>query len=952
VKVASNAANPYQTRVQEFAINPGRHLQVIKFKEGEAGKYHYYLQVNGKSGADENDFSTGAHTGALRHRPSLYVPIKVPLYNEQETKANTLAQKIAEAANSNPDDADGVDFTEQALFDWVYRPELSFSVVDLEVQEILRENEFEEGEIDSINIIEDTAPTINSSDDVVKILFELSQSEYDRITPLDGEQEFILAIGEQEFSVNIDKGAAIGQEIVFNNLEHLSEIEADDYLSIRLYLNKDSQNVLWKWAFGSFGLVADVNRDNKIISKDYEEPSSDPETPLPDPVIPSPEKNKDTSNSKEYPLLVWVNDDDDTDELVADLAFEGTDTPDDDWPDADDTLVDGMRDLVDFFPVYLNVSAALESFNPTYYTYKLKEATGSLNYFVGKQGDFYIKPYDGDHSRRPYSILTHQPTAKKFEKATVTKVTAEGIELADEFLLKASQGEGGVIYIEASNISELGSPIELILDIENSSTGAVEGTASLWVQARPVQQMFRHINLQGVPGLRGEGDGQAFASSELPLSYPDERSNPDYFVFLHGFNVSGEKAKGWHAETFKRLYQLGFNGRFVGITWNGSVGMGNYHDPVYNAFSTSTYLKSNIAIYTPGANSVTVAAHSLGNMVVSNAIANEGLNPTRYYMLDAAVPIEAYDPSQLLGECNSSETLSKMSDCMRENDWKEYPEALYSSKWHKLFEGGDDPRQSVTWKGLFSSVLSDTTYNFYSPGEDVLENGAESEDLLDTLTDNWSASRHAWVNQEIGKGCQNVLFWEMNAPCSAGWKFNGNTTDLIAIGKSYGSDTSWLYRKLTAEEAKSALALPDDDPNKLTNEHLAQYGFFNPFAYDELYAPITPGNELRENEPDRSRSAVDKLLKDKTVMWDLLAHAIPARSFAAGANSIESLEEKGRSFNMETLRDEYWPSERIVGDAQTDYDWHHSDISNMAMPYVYQVYEVMLDKGNLREEQQ
>jgi hypothetical protein len=56
VKVASNAANPYQTRVQDFAINPGRHLQVIKFKEGEAGKYHYYLQVNGKSGADENEW--------------------------------------------------------------------------------------------------------------------------------------------------------------------------------------------------------------------------------------------------------------------------------------------------------------------------------------------------------------------------------------------------------------------------------------------------------------------------------------------------------------------------------------------------------------------------------------------------------------------------------------------------------------------------------------------------------------------------------------------------------------------------------------------------------------------------------------------------------------------------------------------------------------------------------
>jgi hypothetical protein len=253
VKVASNAANPYQTRVQEFAINPGRHLQVIKFKEGEAGKYHYYLQVNGKSGADENDFSTGAHTGVLRHRPSLYVTIKVQLYNEQETKDNTLAQKKSEAANSHPD---GVDFTEQALFDWVYRPELSFSVVDLEVQKVLLESE-ETGEI---NIISNTSPVISSEDDIVRILFELSQSEFDRITPLDGEQEFILAIGEQEYSVTIDKGKAVGQQIQFTNLEHLAEIDPEDYLSIRFYLNQDSQNVLWDWAFTT--LDVDVDSDN------------------------------------------------------------------------------------------------------------------------------------------------------------------------------------------------------------------------------------------------------------------------------------------------------------------------------------------------------------------------------------------------------------------------------------------------------------------------------------------------------------------------------------------------------------------------------------------------------------------------------------------------------------------------------------------------------------------
>ncbi len=266
VRVASNAADPYQTRVTEFAINPGRHLQVIKFgegeKDGEAGKFHYYLQVNGKSDAETNDFSPGSHTGVLRHRPSLYVPIKVPLYNEQQTKDNTLAQKMAEAASGN---ADGEDFEEEALFDWVYRPELSFSVVDLEVQGILRETESADGSAVSVNIIKDDIPVISSSDDLIKVLFELSQSEFDRITPLDGEQEYILAFGEEEVSIKLVAHANEDKQITFSNLEHLAEIEPEDYLSLRLYLNQDSQNVLWEFAFETVALTPNPEGVEEII---------------------------------------------------------------------------------------------------------------------------------------------------------------------------------------------------------------------------------------------------------------------------------------------------------------------------------------------------------------------------------------------------------------------------------------------------------------------------------------------------------------------------------------------------------------------------------------------------------------------------------------------------------------------------------------------------------------
>jgi hypothetical protein len=41
-----------------------------------------------------------------------------------------------------------------------------------------------------------------------------------------------------------------------------------------------------------------------------------------------------------------------------------------------------------------------------------------------------------------------------------------------------------------------------------------------------------------------------------------------------------------------------------------------------------------------------VAAHSLGNMLVGSAIHDWGARPENYYMIDAAVPKEAYDPME------------------------------------------------------------------------------------------------------------------------------------------------------------------------------------------------------------------------------------------------------------------------------------------------------------------
>jgi hypothetical protein len=250
VKVSIDPAttnDPYDTQITEFPINPGKALQVLKFGEGEVGKYHYYLQVNGKTGAESNDFSTGNHTGVLRHRPNKYVPVKVPLFDETITNVNKILQ-----LQNNPD-AKGTN----AAFDWVYRPELSFSVVDLEVSSILLHSN--DPEDDPLELINSTDPVISTADSAVEIFYNLLSSQFDRITPLDGEQTFILAFGEEEIEITVNSD---GTPIKFTNLEHLAEIKPEDYLSIRLYLNEDSQNVLWDWAFKMLDMDMDTDNNN------------------------------------------------------------------------------------------------------------------------------------------------------------------------------------------------------------------------------------------------------------------------------------------------------------------------------------------------------------------------------------------------------------------------------------------------------------------------------------------------------------------------------------------------------------------------------------------------------------------------------------------------------------------------------------------------------------------
>jgi hypothetical protein len=270
----ANDGDVFDSGVKEFAIDPGRQLQKLDFDNNQA--YHHYVQVNAQPEGEQNDFSTGDHTGVLRHRPSRYVPVKVPLYDEFGTEWE-LAEVRKSNRENDPDDED-IDLNDvPSRHYWVHRPELSFSVIDLTMNEILT-GSGDDNNGERINILDDKIPVINSADDIVELIFNLTTSQFDRITPIEGERQYVLSLAGEEILVDVETGGG-DQTITFDNLDHLGSLQPEDFLTLSLYLNNDSRNVLWEWGYEYLALLS--REDNELQTDDvYYVSADDPEVPF------------------------------------------------------------------------------------------------------------------------------------------------------------------------------------------------------------------------------------------------------------------------------------------------------------------------------------------------------------------------------------------------------------------------------------------------------------------------------------------------------------------------------------------------------------------------------------------------------------------------------------------------------------------------------------------------
>jgi hypothetical protein len=234
--------------------------------------------------------------------------------------------------------------------------------------------------------------------------------------------------------------------------------------------------------------------------------------------------------------------------------------------------------------------------------------------------------------------------------------------------------------------------------------------------------------------------------------------------FVHGYNVDEERARAWGAEMFKRLYWSGSRAAFFNVTWYGDAKGGflpeaaYYHLDVINAFKTASNLA---AVVNAESGTKCVIAHSLGVMLASSAISDYGMEASPFIMVNAAVPMEAYD-------VNEQYPLE-----MHPPEWRDFTNRVWASEWHKLWAfDPSDRRNDLTWRNRFKAITQ--AIHYYSTGEDVLRNNQEfppNPESVINIVKLMLTGEGAWCFQELVKGGPiPALLWDVDS--HGGWGFN------------------------------------------------------------------------------------------------------------------------------------------------------------------------------------
>jgi len=173
---------------------------------------------------------------------------------------------------------------------------------------------------------------------------------------------------------------------------------------------------------------------------------------------------------------------------------------------------------------------------------------------------------------------------------------------------------------------------------------------------------------------------------------------------------------------------------------------------------------------------------------------------------------------------------------------------------------------------------------------------------------------YAWAWQEEDKGLMSGN--SILSSNHGGWRFNAAALN----PNSYTAYTVDMANGIPASQLQT---------NAFFDFGWHTFGSNYP-DYDYLQVPDSSGSSYAAANRNR-----------------ILSDAIPALTLPIGANDVTNLDVRvsdQRNFDMQANYENSWPI--ITGDEK--FNWHHSDICNVAYPYTYKAFNAIVSDGNLK----
>jgi len=361
------------------------------------------------------------------------------------------------------------------------------------------------------------------------------------------------------------------------------------------------------------------------------------------------EFGKDTT-SPQKPFRFWINDDYDLDYNENDEALTGA-------ANNSDTTINGIRDLEDLTQVKFKIPQVLVDMakaGTAQLGFKWKDVTsGSPSVRIWSGSPNIDKPdYLKNRNTAIQTLNQNDPLACDSDRLVsgTTSVWLRGSLMND--------ATGAMVNLLMEGVSVGVGKLTFMIKV---GTQESEGPA-IDLKLLNVRQMYERgkitVDAPDIPNPWSNPNPPALTWVWDPWNWqPDIDPNADQktIAYVHGWRMTYNESLQWADTSFKRLWQIGYKGRFYAFRWPTYHGENNGPNPAdlykpggttYNPSEYRAWLSgaalANFVNGLPNGNTRYLIAHSMGNVVCGSALRNN-MQVTRYAMCNSAMAAMAYD---------------------------------------------------------------------------------------------------------------------------------------------------------------------------------------------------------------------------------------------------------------------------------------------------------------------